>query len=307
MNPYTYQSGNLSANVQLQEATGKWLRYTVDFPSAFPVTYPENKTVLGEYFQPRNTNKTPLVILVHGWGDHSILPCQLLARTLVKKGMACFILYLVFHSRRMAEATKQRLPLLTPEEWFQGYQISVIDIRQVIDWAGTRTEIDKDNIAVLGISLGGFISEIAMGIERRIKVGIFTIAGGNAEVLTWNTRNEAIKKGHICSREECRDLRSHYPKYRAQVMEQGLENVTPIKQCFLTDPITYAPFLKGRPVMMINSLWDKAVPRQSTLDYWEACGRPPITWYPATHAGVWLLYPLIANRVSGFLKSAFEM
>jgi len=27
------------------------------------------------------------------------------------------------------------LPYLTPDEWFQSYQISVVDIRQIVDWA----------------------------------------------------------------------------------------------------------------------------------------------------------------------------
>jgi hypothetical protein len=43
----------------------------------------------------------------------------------------------------MALAIKQRSPMLTPKEWFEGYQISVTDIRQIIDWANTRPEIDK--------------------------------------------------------------------------------------------------------------------------------------------------------------------
>jgi hypothetical protein len=307
MNPYTYQSSKLQANIQLKEATSKWLRYSVDFPTAFPTTYKENRIVLGEYLQPRNVNLAPLVILVHGWGDHSTIPCQLLAKALVKKGIACFILYLVFHSRRMAQAIKQRSPLLTPDEWFEGYQISVTDVRQLIDWASLRPEIDQKKIAVLGISLGGFVSEIAMGVDQRIKAGIFIVGGGNAEVFCWNTKHEAIQEGHTCTEAECRKIRSHYPKYRAEVVEKGLENVTPIKHCFLTDPLTYASFLKNRPIMMINALWDTAVPREATLDFWEACGRPPITWYPATHAGVWLLYPLIANKVAKFLNAAFGM
>lgn len=307
MNPYTYQSSKLQANTQLKETTSKWLRYSVDFPTAHPTGYKENNTVLGEYFQPINADYAPFVILVHGWGDRSTIPCQLMARTLVKKGIACFILYLVFHSRRMAQDIKQRMPALTSDEWFEGYQISVIDIRQVIDWASLRPEINKDQIAVAGTSLGGFISEIAMGVEQRIKAGIFIVGGGNAEVFCWNTKHEAIQEGHTCTEAECHKIRSHYPKYRAEVFEKGLENVTAIKHCFLTDPLTYASLLRNRPIMMINALWDTAVPREATLDFWEACGRPSITWYPATHAGVWLLYPLIANKVTRFLKATFGM
>ena len=197
--------------------------------------------------------------------------------------------------------------MLTADEWFEGYQISVTDIRQIIDWASVRPEIDKERIAVLGISLGSFVSEIAMGVDKRIKAGIFIVGGGNAEVFCWQTEHETKQKIQGCTREECREIRRGYPKYCADVFKNGLENVTPAKSCYLTDPFTYASFLQGRPILMLNALWDIAVPKQAALDFWEACGKPPIMWYPAIHAGIWLLYPLIARKVTTFLTSVFEM
>ncbi|TET40998.1 MAG: abhydrolase domain-containing 18 [Dehalococcoidia bacterium] len=168
MNPYSYAGGEPRFNLQLKETTSRWLRYRVDFPSAHPTRYEESNTVWGEYFQPRRVEHAPLAILIHGWGDRSVIPCKLLARALVRRGIACFILYLVFHSSRMPEAIRNRLPALSPEEWFEGYRISVINVRQVVDWAAGRADIDKERIAVVGISLCGFISAIAIGIDKRI-------------------------------------------------------------------------------------------------------------------------------------------
>jgi len=101
-------------------------------------------------------------------------------------------------------------------------------------------------------------------------------------------------------------MRSLYPQYRAEVAEKGLENVVPAKECFLTDPMTYAPFLQNRPVMMINARWDQAIPKEATLDFWEACGRPPITWLPARHTSIWFLYPIIGRKVANFLTNVFN-
>src|SRR4030042_4295015 len=112
MNPYTYQSKEIQANLHLKQTTSRWLRYSVDFPSAHNTQHEENNTVLGEYFQPRNAASAPLAIIIHGWGDRSTILCQFLARTLAKKGIASFILYLVFHSSRMPEVVKTRLPLI---------------------------------------------------------------------------------------------------------------------------------------------------------------------------------------------------
>ena len=167
--------------MHLKQTTRKWLHYKVDFPTAHPTHDEKSNTVWGDYFQPHGVSNAPLAILLHGMGDHSVIPCKLLARALAKKGIACFILYLVVHSSRMSEATRRRFPTLTPKEWFETYQASVIEVRQVIDWASSREEIDSEQIAVIGISFGGFISAIAMGIDERIKGGEFIVTGGNGE------------------------------------------------------------------------------------------------------------------------------
>ncbi|MBM3118647.1 MAG: abhydrolase domain-containing 18 [Chloroflexi bacterium] len=307
MNPYDYHSGETCFNLALKETSSKWLRYVVDFPTAHPTQYEENNTACGEYFQPRNANNAPLAILIHGWGDRSIIPCRFLARALVKKGIACFMLYLVFHTSRMPEVIKSRLPLLTPDEWFEGYRVSVIEIRQIIDWASKRAEINENQIGVVGISMGGFISSIAMGVDKRIKAGVFIVSGGNSERITWDTKNEAIIKGHSCTQAECHEIHNHYPQYVTEVDEKGFENVTPLIGCFQTDPLTFAPFLRKRPILMINALWDEAIPRQATLDFWEACDKPAILWLPGTHVTVWLWYPIIQQRTAGFLTSAFTL
>ncbi len=304
MKPYSYPNGEPQFNLRLKQTTPRWLRYTADFPTAHPTRYEENSTVRGEYFQPRDANNAPLVILLHGMGDQSLIPCNFLARTLVKKGMACFVLYSVFHSSRMPEVIKKRLPTLTPEEWFEGYLISVIDVRQVVDWAGSRAEINKEQIALIGMSFGGFISAITMGIDKRIRAGIFLIAGGNHEKIGQKSRKSTMRKGYERTEEEYNHNRNRYAQYLAEVAEKGFENVTPARKSFLTDPMTFAPYLRGRPVLMLNALWDEYIPREATLDFWEACGKPAIAWFPATHTTIWLWYPFISRKIARFLRSA---
>ncbi len=64
---------------------------------------------------------------------HPTLPAVDLGRAMVREGIACFVIYSIFHSRRMPKTVRKRLPVLTPEEWFENYRISVIDVRQVVD------------------------------------------------------------------------------------------------------------------------------------------------------------------------------
>ncbi len=302
MNPYTYPRIEPSFNLHLKEATGKWLRYTVDFPIVKPTRHKENNIAYGEYYQPRGADSWPLAVLVHGWGNRSMIPCKLLAKDLVKKGIASFIFYLVFHSSRMPEVIKNRLPNLSPEEWFEGYQTSVIDVRQIVDWASSTEVIRKQRIAVVGISLGGIISAIAMGVDQRIRVGVILLAGGNYENPAWLRKTGARR-----TEAESIEARDLYAQYLNRVAVKGLGNVIPPKKSYLTDPLTFASHLRERPLLMVNALWDERVPKQSTVDFWEACGRPDIKWFPTGHSTIWLLYPLIRKEIVAFLCSTFGM
>ncbi len=299
MNPYSYSKGKFQPNLYLKKSTRHWLHYEVDFPTAHPTPYEKNNTVRGEYFRPREVDNAPLAILLHGVGDFSVIPCKLLARTLAKKGIASFVLYLVMHSSRMTESARRRFPHLTSEEWFESHQISVIDLRQVVDWANSRPEIDDEQIAAIGISFGGFISAIAMGVDERIKAGAFIVTAGNSAKIGWEKRASDFNEA------EYQDIQSSYRQYLTEVAEKGFENVIPPRESFLTDPMTFGHLLRKRPILMINARWDEAIPKEATLDFWKEAGRPTITWLPATHATIWLWYPLIRRKIMNFLKSAF--
>jgi len=302
MNPYSYSVNEASFNLNLKETNKNWLYYTVDFPSAQPTRYEENNTAYGEYFRPTSGKDGSLAILIHGLGDHSIIPCKLLAKTLVKKGIACFTLYLAFHSRRMPVDMKKRLPNLTPDEWFDGYRISVVDVRQILDWACGNGEINENKTAVIGISLGGFISAISMGVDERINAGVFMTMGGNYESPIW------AKDGLDDSTKAEYDLRSElYSQYLTEIAERGFDTVEPSRRSYLTDPMTFAYSIRQRPVLMINALRDKYIPKQATVDFWHACGEPDISWYPCGHSSIWLLYPLLRKRINNFLERHFEI
>ena len=141
---------------------------------------------------------------------------------------------------------------------------------------------------------------------KRIGAGVFLVAGGNSEKIMRLSRSHAAKWGYNRTESEYQHLQSSYARYLAEVAEKGFENVTPVRKSFLTDPMTFASYLQERPILMLNALWDKYIPRQATLDFWEACGKPSITWFPATHATIWLWYPVISRKIAGFLKATFE-
>jgi dienelactone hydrolase len=51
------------------------------------------------------------------------------------------------------------------------------DLRRAVDYLETRTDIDRERIAFLGVSWGGILGPIMTAVEKRFKTAIF-LAGG---------------------------------------------------------------------------------------------------------------------------------
>jgi dienelactone hydrolase len=302
-NPYFYTRQNDSATFKLVEETPQWSRHEVIIPSAQGTVHLPNSQIKGEYYIPGGVKRAPLAIIIHGMAAKSVTPGRKIAATLAKKGFACFILYLLFHDFRAPASLKVKYPRLTAEEWFESYQTSVTDIRQVIDWAENRPELDHHKTSLVGISFGGFVSTIAMALDRRIRAGVLIISGGNSEKIT--RHGWLLRWQYRISPAEYRGNQEAYFRYLNEVAAKGLENALADKNSYLTDPLTFARYLKGRPILMLNAHWDEIIPRVATVDLWNACGKPTIAWYPATHSSIWVWYPWLGRRISGFLQAQF--
>ncbi len=301
INPYQYSGTDTPVSLIPRGQNALWNHFGVEFASTCKTSHLGANKLTGEYFFPRGPAKAPLTILIHGMGDRSIFPCRLIARDLARKGIASFILYLVFHSVRAPDSIRLRYPDLTAEEWFESYVLSVTDIRQILDWAGKRPEIIHSQISLLGISFGSFISTIVMALDSRINKGILVECGGNSEKITkdsWLLRWR-YKQGSAVYRQN----QEAYSAYLREVAGRGWDKVEAPRSSFLTDPLTFASNLKGRPLMMINSAWDEIIPRTATIELWESLGRPPIYWYPATHASLWVWYAFFRHKITAFIKN----
>ena len=302
MFPYNYVKSEIPFELSLAGKSSLRAHYEVKFSSACRTDYPEGNNVFADYFVPQNT-EFPLLIISHGYGDASLAPCLTLARLLAKNGVAAFVPYLPFHSHRLPAGRQGSMLTGDARMWFEINRRAIIEIRQVVDWAYTREEIIKDKIGVTGISLGGMISSIAMAVDKRIKEGVFVTIGGNLEELGWGNKSMGNQVGHNCTREECRAVYEQYPEYLLKIKKVGLESVKPAKECFLIDPLTFAEYLRERPVLMINGKDDEVVSPRSTRILWEACRKPPLTWIPGTHSGAYAQSIIINDRIVEFLNS----
>jgi pimeloyl-ACP methyl ester carboxylesterase len=301
INPYQYPDLSPQVSLMTKEQTLLWNHSRVEFASAFTTRYLGDTKIMGDYFFPHGLTKTPLTILIHGMGDRSVIPCRMIAKDLAKQGIASFILYLVFHTLRAPPSIKTRYPNLSTQEWDESYKISVTDVHQVLDWVGSRPEINQSQISVLGISYGSFITSIAMALDKRLNKGILVECGGNSEKITKHSL--LLRWRYRLKPAIYRQNQAAYSRYLGDVARQGWDKVEASKSSYLTDPLTFAGKLRDRPLMLLNASFDEMIPKAATRELWESLGKPLIHWYPATHSSLWIWYPLFRDKITAFLKN----
>ncbi len=303
MYPYDYADTPADFSLEVTQRRPHWERYRVEFRPAAPTRYESAGRAYGQYFRPKAAGQpAPLVVMLHGVGDASTVPCRWLARHLAGHGIASFVLYLPLHSSRLPDGSGRSVPRWGDDEWFECYRSSVVEVRQVLDWAATRPELDAGHLGVFGISFGGFVAAIAMGVDRRLRAGVLVVSGGNSGRIVWEARARVVRGSFRMDRREYQEGQAVYAAYLSEVVRRGVERVEPPRRSYLNDPMTFAHLLRGRPLLMLNARWDEFVPRRAVLDFWEAAGRPELVWLPTTHASIWLLYPRIRRVVTGFLR-----
>jgi len=292
--------------MQLIKQNEHWRHYLVDFPVVSPVHFSGSDIAHGEYFEPTDIKNIPLVIMIHGWGDNSVIPLKSMIAGLLKKGIACFVLYLPFHTNSLPPEMKSSLSHLSQDEWFTGYQTAVTDVLRILDWAGQNKQINSRQVSLISLSLGAIVGSIAMGIDTRIKAGVFIVHGGNTGKIMQTNSISRFGKKYRLPQDIYLEKQQNYSEYLIETGQKGFDNVKPSERNYLIDPLTYAPMLKGRPVLMIDARWDEIFPRDSSEDFQKACGDCERLVLPASHASIWIWYPVIVRRINKFLELTYH-
>ena len=106
INPFRYTAGSADFTLQLIRQNKYRRHYLVDFPVVSLSHFPGGDIARGEYFEPVGKTSVPLVIMIHGWGDNSVIPLKWMIPGLIKRGTACFVLYLPFHTNSLPPEMK---------------------------------------------------------------------------------------------------------------------------------------------------------------------------------------------------------
>jgi dienelactone hydrolase len=252
--------------------------FRVTFPSPVASADPENNTVHAEYYRPRKPGPFPCVVVLDiTGGDQSL--SRLIAGHLAQNGVGGLFVQMAYYGPRRPAGSYKRLLSYDLGQTFAAIRQTVLDLRRAAAWMAAQPEIDKNNLGIMGTSLGSFIAALTAEMEPRYgKVAVLLGGGGFVDGYYHHPQAAPFVKAF---------------EALGGTQEMAASFIAPI------DPITCAANLKDRKVLIVAAKNDEIVPPGMAENLWRASGQQRIIWLNAGH------YSAILYLASG-LKDVVE-
>jgi dienelactone hydrolase len=240
--------------------------YDLTFPSAVKSAVPANDTVHAEFFLPKVASagaKVPAVVVLDILdGRGNVARAQ--AVWLAQHGVAALYVHMAHYGPRRPAGSPIRLVSTNVEQTLAGIRQTVLDCRAATAWLAARPDVNPDKLGLVGTSLGSIVGANVAAAEPRLRNVCLLLPGGGLVDAFFDhpqARPYTVLADLLGGKEGLRRL------------------VAP------ADPITYAPQLRQRNLLMIAASRDDVLPPSAARALWEACGKQRIMWVDSTHVG----------------------
>jgi len=186
----------------------------------------------------------PVVIGVHGLTSNKAQVCAQIAPALAERGYAVLSADMPRHGERPGEP-RSVLDRSNPLEAFALFHQAVVNVRQLIDLAESRPDLDtRGGVVLAGYSMGSWVNSVAGPADPRVK-GMVLMVGGATELPPAALRIPAIAA---------------------------------------TDPRLAIAHFAGRPLLMLGAKQDYIVTPDMVKRLYAAARDPKeLRWYDAGH------------------------
>ena len=184
--------------------------------------------------RPRDAVKAPVVLFLYGYPtDTDKFLNDIWCQNVVKHGFAAVGF--------VSALTGQRYHDRPMKEWFvsqlqESLASSVHDVQMILNYLGSRGDLDMDRVGIFGQGSGGTIAILSAAADPRIKT--LDVMDPWGDWPDWLAKSPQIPESE----------RATYlkPDFVAKVMP--------------LDPVHWLPQLKGRPVRIQENLFNLAIP-----------------------------------------------
>ncbi len=184
-----------------------------------------------------------------------------------------------------------------PKEFENRIRNAVIRDRVALEWLSQQPEVDGDFLGSFGISYGGIKNVVLAGIDDRLKANVFALSGGDLASIFMTSNEDKLVE------------------IREQLMEQYQWDLNrteeELRRIFVTEPLSFAPYVDPANTLLILSRMDATVPRENGELLREALGYPKTIYIPAGHYSAALytgmiLFPFIETQTLSFLDKHLQ-
>ncbi len=169
-----------------------------------------------------------------------------------------------------------------PQQLENYLRLSVIRLRQALDFLETQPEIDSKRIGGFGVSYGAVLHAVLAAVENRIHYHVLAMPAGHlAEVI------------QDCPEKALRKLEKHVIEKYGYPREKIYAD---LKDSIKTDPIYLAPYIQKSKVQIYVALFDRVVGAKNTWALWKAMKKPQVNVLPFGHYGGVLIFPYLQTQ-----------
>jgi dienelactone hydrolase len=205
------------------------------------------------------------VILLPIWREREPVLERYVAALLARRGLTTLVLPLPYQfGRAPPDLASGRLTVSDDLDRTRTVLVQALaEARAVRRWLRDRG-LREDRIAVMGISLGGYVATLAYAADPGFARGAFVLAGGDVADLLWNDSRE-----------------TRWIKDRLR--RRGLDLPTVRRLCEPVEPLRLARPWRGAGAILVAAAHDPVIPPANVRSLRAALGLPPVLWLDATH------------------------
>ncbi|PEJ57948.1 alpha/beta hydrolase [Bacillus sp. AFS002410] len=254
-----------------------------EFQSTIPVGDTCNDFVTGEFVQQENKEQ-PNVIFVHGWrmksNDRLI---KMFQQHMKKHQWNMYYYTLPYHLQRKpfeSSFSGEYMVSADIERTLQAVRQAVVDLRSFIHAIKER---QQGPIFVVGLSLGGFITNLLVTVEEQVDAMVSIFYVNSLAHTIWNTDpGKFIKKELLENRVRYQEIAEHLK---------------------IIEPSLVSPKLKQDHILLLSAKNDQYVDIEDANVLWNAWNKPARIIYNCGHSGIVLKRNKIAKDVMAFLQN----
>ncbi|MGG3641475.1 alpha/beta hydrolase family protein [Bacillus gobiensis] len=283
-----YKSNIADVSVVLNESKKNYKVGTFSYESLIPSGDLVNDTLKGELFLNKNDVDKPNIIFVHGWRMDSYDRIKKIFHNRIMNDLGWNMYYfpLPYHCEREPENSLYSGELMISaniDRTVESARQAIVDLRSLIYWIKANK---KGPVILVGISLGGWITNLIATLESQIDVVVSIFYANRISYSIWNT----VPGKFI----------------REELEQHGVKYEDLIRYWQITDPSQAVPKIKKDNILLISAKHDQYIHLEDADYLWESWGKPERYLHNCGHAGIVLCRKKLALDTLSFIKKKLK-